>query len=165
MIHVKKTDNGMFGFGTIENENDVEELIEKLIDLIGGDDDDEECEAYDECDECECECEASEDCDCNDAPHDDLLDALMDAIGWDEDEEDECEDEVDGLPHVVSIGYTHDYDQVVIMNDRDTKWGLAEAFLRAAAKVWPIEVESDEKLRMALLELAGVAHEHVDSDD
>lgn len=160
MIHVKKTENGVMGFGSIETKEDVEKLIKNLIEIFA-------------CAEEEPEPEVEP------APHDDLLDALMDELGWDEDEDeaddddDECEDEdadadedeYDGLPHVVSIGYTHDYDQVVIMNDRDTKWGLAEAFLRAAAKVWPIEEESDEKLRGALLELAGVAHEHVDSDD
>lgn len=65
----------------------------------------------------------------------------------------------------MSVGYTHDYNDVVIMNDRDTKWGLAEAFLRAAAKTWPIKDEQDEKLVDSLRELAGAAHEHVDSDD
>lgn len=159
MIHVKKTENGVMGFGSIETKEDVEKLIENLAEILGCSDEEPEIEP---------------------APHDDLLDALMDTLGWDEDEEcdcDECDededvdadeeewDEFDGLPHVVSVGYTHDYDEVVIMNDRDTKWGLAEAFLRAAAKVWPIEDESDEKLKGALLELAGVAHEHVDPDD
>ena len=164
MIQVKKLNNGVMGFGTIESKDDVKQMIEDLAELF---DDDDECEASDEC-------EAHGECECNDAPHDDLLDALMDAPGWDEDEdeddcdEDECEcdeGELDGLPHVASIGYSHDYDGVVIMNDRDTKWGLAEALLRAAAKTWPIEEESDEKLKGALLELAGVAHEHVDPDD
>lgn len=156
MIHVKKTENGVMGFGSIETKEDVEKLIENLAEILGCADEEPEIES---------------------APHDDLLDALMDALGWDEDDEcdcDECdededidadEEECDGLPHVVSVGYTHDYDEVVIMNDRDTKWGLAEAFLRAAAKVWPIEDGEDEKLRGALLEAAGVAHEHVDPDD
>lgn len=159
MIHVKKTENGVMGFGSIETKEDVEKLIENLAEILrsAGEELEPEVEP---------------------APHDDLLDALMDALGWDEDEEcdcDECEcededidadeEEWDGLPHVVSVGYTHDSDEVVIMNDCDTKWGLAEAFLRAAAKVWPIEDGEDERLKGALLELAGVAHEHVDPDD
>lgn len=156
MIHVKKTENGVMGFGSIETKEDVEKLIKNLVEILS-------------CAEEEPEIEP--------APNDDLFDALMDALGWDEDEEycDECdcecededadEDERDGLPHVVSVGYTHDCDEVVIMNDCDTKWGLAEAFLRAAAKVWPIEDGEDERLKGALLELAGVAHEHVDPDD
>lgn len=164
MIHVKKTENGVMGFGSIETVEDVEKLIENLAEILGSAGEELEPEV-------------------EPAPHDDLLDALMDALGWGEDDEcdcDECEcdrededidadeeewDEFDGLPHVVSVGYTHDFDEVVIMNDRDTKWGLAEAFLRAAAKVWPVEDEQDEKLKGALLELAGVAHEHVDPDD
>lgn len=158
MIHVKKTENGMMGFGSIETVEDVEKLIENLAEVLG--------------------VVADEEPEVEDAPHDELLDALMDALGWGEDDEeeecDECEDDdadeeewdaLDGLPHVVTVGYTHDYDEVVIMNDRDTKWGLAEAFLRAAAKTWPIEDEQDEKLKGTLLELAGVAHEHVDPDD
>ena len=162
MIHVKKTENGVMGFGSIETVEDVEKLIENLAEILGNAGEELEPEV-------------------EPAPHDELLDALMDALGWGEDDEeeecdecdcDECEEEdeeewdtLDGLPHVVSVGYTHDYDEVVIMNDRDTKWGLAEAFLRAAAKAWPIEDEQDEKLRDALLEVAGVAHEHVDPDD
>lgn len=159
MIHVKKTENGVMGFGSIETKEDVEELIKNLVEILS-------------CAEEEAEPEVEP------APNDDLFDALMDALGWGEDEEcdcDECEcecededadeDERDGLPHVVSVGYTHDSDEVVIMNDRDTKWGLAEAFLRAAAKVWPIEDGEDERLKGALLELAGVAHEHVDPDN
>lgn len=157
MIHVKKTENGVMGFGSIETKEDVEKLIKNLVEILS-------------CAEEEPEIEP--------APHDDLFDTLMDALGWGEDEEcdcDECdcerededadEDEPYGLPHVVSVGYTHDCDEVVIMNDCDTKWGLAEAFLRAAAKVWPIEDGEDERLKGALLELAGVAHEHVDPDD
>lgn len=164
MIHVKKTENGVMGFGSIETVEDVEKLIENLAEILGSAGEELEPEV-------------------EPAPHDDLLDTLMDALGWGEDDEcdcDECEcdrededidadeeewDEFDGLPHVVSVGYTHDFDEVVIMNDRDTKWGLAEAFLRAAAKVWPVEDGQDEKLKGALLELAGVAHEHVDPDD
>lgn len=161
MIHVKKLDNGVMGFGSIETKEDVEKLIKNLIEILA-------------CAEEEPEPAVEP------APHDDLLDALMDELGWDDEDDCDCderecdcededidadEEEYDGLPHVVSIGYTHDYDQVVIMNDRDTKWGLAEAFLRAAAKTWPIEDGEDEKLRDALLEAAGVAHEHVDSDD
>lgn len=159
MVHVKKTENGVMGFGSIETVEDVEKLIENLTELLGNVADDEP--------------------EVEDAPHDELLDALMDALGWCEDDDekeeecDECEceddeeewDALDGLPHVVTVGYTHDCDEVVIMNDRDTKWGLAEALLRAAAKVWPIEDEQDEKLKGALLEVAGVAHEHVDPDD
>lgn len=157
MIHVKKTENGVMGFGSIETVEDVEKLIENLAEVLGNVADDEP--------------------EVEDAPHDELLDTLMDALGWGEDEEEEecderdCEDDeeewdaLDGLPHVVTVGYTHDCNEVVIMNDRDTKWGLAEAFLRAAAKVWPIEDEEDEKLKGALLEVAGVAHEHVDPDD
>ena len=152
MIHVKKTENGVMGFGSIETKEDVEQLIENLAEILGG---------------------AHEEPEVEPAPHDDLFDALMDALEeecdcdeceCDCDDEEEC-DERDGLPHVVSVGYTHDYDEVVIMNDRDTKWGLAEAFLRAAAKTWPIEDGEDERLKGALLELAGVAHEHVDPDD
>ena len=162
MIHVKKTENGVMGFGSIETKEDVEQLIKNLIEIFTCAEEEQEPEV-------------------EPAPHDDLLDALMDALGWGEDDEcdcNECEcededidadeeewDEYDGLPHVVSVGYTHDYDEVVIMNDRDTKWGLVEAFLRAAAKVWPIEDREDERLKGALLELAGVAHEHVDPDD
>ena len=159
MIHVKKTENGVMGFGSIETKEDVEKLIKNLVEILSCVDEEPELEV-------------------EPAPHDDLFDTLMDALGWDEDEEcdcDECEcdcedddtgeDERDGLPHVVSVGYTHDYDEVVIMNDRDTKWGLAEAFLRAAAKTWPIEDGEDERRKGALLELAGVAHEHVDPDD
>ena len=162
MIHVKKTENGVMGFGSIETKEDVEKLIENLAEILSSAGEELEPEV-------------------EPAPHDDLLDALMDALGWDEDDEsdcDECEcededidadeeewDEYDGLPHVVSVGYTHDYNDVVIMNDRDTKWGLAEAFLRAAAKTWPIKDEQDEKLVDSLRELAGAAHEHVDSDD
>lgn len=157
MVHVRKTENGVMGFGSIETVEDVEKLIENLGEVLGNVADDEP--------------------EVEDAPHDELLDALMDALGWGEDDEEEecdecdCEDDeeewdtLDGLPHVVSVGYTHDYNEVVIMNDRDTKWGLAEAFLRAAAKTWPVEDEQDEKLKGALLELAGVAHEHVDPDD
>lgn len=159
MVHVRKTENGVMGFGSIETVEDVEKLIENLAEVLGNVADDEP--------------------EVEDAPHDELLDALMDALGWgkdDDEEEEECDecdceddeeewDTLDGLPHVVSVGYTHDCDEVVIMNDRDTKWGLAEAFLRAAAKAWPIEDEEDEKLKGALLEVAGVAHEHVDPDD
>lgn len=161
MIHVRKTENGAMGFGSIETVEDVEKLIENLAEILGSAGEEPEPEV-------------------EPAPHDELLDALMDALGWGEDDEeeecDECEcedddadeeewDALDGLPHVVTVGYTHDCDEVVIMNDRDSKWGLAEALLRAAAKTWPVEVEQDEKLKGALLELAGVAHEHVDSDD
>lgn len=137
MIHTKNLENGVMGFGTIESEKDVEKVLAAMLKMFG-DDDEDECD-----DECECEC--------------------------DEDMRDECEcecddDESDGLPHVVSIGYCDELEEVVVMKDNGNKWGLCAALLEAAAQEWPVEEDIDEDLVDGFKELAVVAREKLNDE-
>lgn len=86
---------------------------------------------------------------------------LEDLIDEDEDELDTS----DGVPHVVSIGYADNYDEVVIMNDYADPWSLSAALLEALAKVWPGEEPIDDKLVATLKELAGEARGRVETDN
>ena len=88
-------------------------------------------------------------------------------------EEEELEDEEDDdevwtnsdVPHVVSIGYCDEYDEVVIMNDKNDPWNVAAALLLAVAKKWPGTDEIDEKLRATLKDLAEDARKNVEAND
>ena len=86
----------------------------------------------------------------------------------DETEEDIDEEETMGntdVPHVVSIGYADDYDEVVIMNDKNDPWNVAAALLLAVAKKWPGSDEIDEKLKETLKDLAEDARKNVEVND
>lgn len=135
MIYTKKTDNGIFGFGSIDSVEDGERLLDALMEALFGDEEDEDIEEQTE-DE---DVEEKEPCD-------------------------EEEVDVDGLPHVVAIGYADDEEEVVVMNDYGSKWGLCAALLEAVVKEWPETDQFADKLKVGIKELAEVCRERVETD-
>lgn len=130
MIEIKKTENGVVGFGTI----DGDDIIKAFLEALGYDDDEAE-------DENEVEDTLEETCDCEEAEPIETSEAV--------------ENE-----HLVSVGYNGFDDVVVINYDTpEHPWAVAAALLDAAAEMWPKKIDKDKELAQALHELAAMGRD------
>lgn len=126
MIYTHNTEDGGFGFGFLENKEDVKKLYEALREMLGIDDDD-----------------------VNDEVNNDEVDVNDEVNDYDPTEL-ECDNQITvGYDDDGTVGY-------VTFTPPPTSHSLACALLGAAAAEWPIRTDADKRLVRALRELSAI---------